>query len=173
MPSLTSMRYAMKEDPRQPRFASLFVCAGLALLLTQLPSGAAPPDPAEIDKLIRQLASDDLAVRTDASKKLEAIGEPAAEALRKAAATSDDPDVRLRAFVILRALDRKQSGEVRRFEGHKDIVWSAVFSPDGRRILSGGGGEYKDGQWLPGSDYALRLWDAETGKELRQFTGHT
>jgi WD40 repeat protein len=36
-----------------------------------------------------------------------------------------------------------------------------VFLPDGRRALSGA------------SDKTVRLWDLETGKELRRFVGHT
>ena len=36
----------------------------------------------------------------------------------------------------------------------------AAFSPDGKRIVSGGAG-------------VVRVWDAETGKELRKYEGHT
>src|SRR5262249_34331110 len=35
-------------------------------------------------------------------------------------------------------------------------------TPDGKRALSGGAG-----------DYQMRLWDIETGMELRRFEGHT
>ena len=63
--------------------------------------------------------------------------------------------------------------ELRRFEGHGDLIRTVVFSPDGRYLLSGSGGEYRAGQWLPGSDYTLRLWDVQTGKEVRKFVGHT
>jgi WD40 repeat protein len=48
--------------------------------------------------------------------------------------------------------------EVRRFEGHTDPVLCVALSPDGHRALSGG----KDG--------AVRLWDVETGNELRSFS---
>jgi hypothetical protein len=50
--------------------------------------------------------------------------------------------------------------EALRFEGHKGPVLSLAFSPDGRRIFSGG------------SDTTVRMWDVETGKELLQFKGH-
>jgi WD40 repeat protein/transcriptional regulator with XRE-family HTH domain/energy-coupling factor transporter ATP-binding protein EcfA2 len=40
--------------------------------------------------------------------------------------------------------------------GHTDIVWKAVFSPDGKLIASGSGS--KDG--------TAKIWDAITGKEL-------
>ncbi|MBL8424565.1 MAG: pentapeptide repeat-containing protein [Candidatus Accumulibacter phosphatis] len=45
-------------------------------------------------------------------------------------------------------------------QGHSSWVSSVAFSPDGRRLLSGS------------YDETLRLWDAETGQEIRSFTGH-
>jgi WD40 repeat protein len=59
----------------------------------------------------------------------------------------------------VRVWDLETHKELQRFEGHSQPVWSAVFLPDGRRVLSGG-------------DPIARLWDVESGKEMRTFKGH-
>jgi WD40 repeat protein/tetratricopeptide (TPR) repeat protein len=48
--------------------------------------------------------------------------------------------------------------EVRRFEGHNNIVTTVAFFSDGNRMLSGS------------ADKTIRLWDTGTGKEIRRFT---
>jgi WD40 repeat protein/mono/diheme cytochrome c family protein len=48
----------------------------------------------------------------------------------------------------------------RHLEGHRGAVVHAVFSADGKQVLSGG------------DDRTLRLWDCASGKEIRVFTGH-
>jgi RNA polymerase sigma factor (sigma-70 family) len=55
---------------------------------------------------------------------------------------------------------------VSRFEGHTDGVMVVAFSPDGKRVLSGGVC-YGD------RDPTVRLWDVVTGKELLKLEGHT
>ena len=55
-----------------------------------------------------------------------------------------------------------ESGRRRVLGGHDGLVRSVAFSPDGRLALSG--------SW---HDATVRLWDAATGQELRQFDGHT
>ena len=52
------------------------------------------------------------------------------------------------------------------FRNHKDGVWTAVFLPDGKRVVSAGGTAFAQ----PGQ---VILWDATTGRELRAFQGHT
>src|SRR5206468_3569201 len=73
--------------------------------------------------------------------------------------------------VASRAAEAKPSGPleavaVSRFEGHTDGVMVVAFSPDGKRVLSGGVcyGE---------RDPTVRLWDVATGKELLKLEGHT
>jgi WD40 repeat protein len=78
--------------------------------------------------------------------------------------------------------------EIRRFEGHEDSVGVAIFSPDGRRVLSGPGDRLdaptfeRTGNSLTirrirrkgkNKDQIIRLWDADSGKEICWLEGHT
>ncbi len=153
-------------------FGWMLAIVGVAVALTWA-VGKAVAEEAEVGRLIDALGSERAADRDAAGKRLEQVGEPALDALRKAAASNADPDVRLRAYLVIAAIRKGELREVRRFEGHRDIVWAVAFSPDGKQAVSCGGGECKDGQWLPGSDFAVRLWDVAAGKEVRQFKGHT
>jgi uncharacterized protein (TIGR03067 family) len=63
-------------------------------------------DAGQIDLLIRQLGSSQFAEREAASRRLEAIGETALEALRKAA-KSNDVEVRRRAEQVIEAIEAK------------------------------------------------------------------
>jgi WD40 repeat protein/serine/threonine protein kinase len=49
----------------------------------------------------------------------------------------------------------------RRFSGHQGAVTSMAFSPDAKRLISGG------------VDGTVRLWDIESGKEVMPRPGHT
>jgi len=63
-------------------------------------------DPAEIESLVKQLASDKFKEREAAAKALDAIGAPAVEALRKAS-LSDDADVRRKAEALLNRIESR------------------------------------------------------------------
>ena len=49
---------------------------------------------------------------------------------------------------------------VRRFDGHKDLLFDAELSPDGKTLAT------------CGYDRTIQLWDAATGQNLRILTGH-
>jgi WD40 repeat protein len=126
-----------------------------------LPAEPPAPDGTAIAKLIEQLGSDDFSERESAAKKLEEIGVPALEALRTAAATHSDLEVRGRAKKLVAAIQKTVFGEFRCLQGHRGNgpagwVMRVSYTPDGKHILSAGG----DG---------MRLWDAATGKEVRAF----
>ncbi len=127
---------------------------------------AAATDASEIERLIRQLGSDSFTEREAASRRLEAIGEPAWNAVRKAAQASSDAEIRQRCKRAADAIGERCFIEIRRFEGHKDAVFSVAFSPDGHRALSGAG-------WEMGNDPMIRVWDVDSGEELRLLRGHS
>jgi WD40 repeat protein len=134
------------------------------LLVLSLPAWSDTPakaQPSSVERLIKQLGSNDFAEREAASRKLEEIGEPALEALQKAAAESSDGEVRRRAKQVVESVEARMYGELRCFKGHTDFVYRVAFSPDGKLALSGS------------ADETMRLWEVDTGKELRRFEGHT
>jgi WD40 repeat protein len=123
-------------------------------------STAKTSDSEKIDKLIRQLGSSRYADRLAANKALAEIGEPALPALRRTAVAGVDLETRRRVEDLVRTIEHRW--ELLCFKGHTDAVPGAVLSSDGRFVLSAGR-----------SESSPRLWDVKTGKELRQFHGHT
>src|SRR6267378_122595 len=69
-------------------------------------------DTEKIARLIQQLGDDAFRKREAASKELDAIGEPALVALRKAAASSDDAEIRRRAEQAVRAISSRAGRKV-------------------------------------------------------------
>src|SRR5262245_9138194 len=60
--------------------------------------------------------------------------------------------------------------EVRCLRGHRYWVQCVAFAPDGSLALSGSGQPPRadDAE----ADFTARLWDLQTGCEVRRFTGH-
>src|SRR4051812_22752610 len=100
--------------------ATLLTWQAVALWLA-LAAGppVSPASDRDVDQEVGRLGSDQLAERQAAMTRLEAIGEPALKALRKAVAAAPDVDVRLRAAVVIRAIEKGLLAPVRLFEGHE------------------------------------------------------
>jgi WD40 repeat protein len=156
----------------------------------------------EIQKLTDQLGSNNYGERQAATARLAAMGEPAWNALRKAAAMSADPEIRSRAARLAQEIGKKTFVEVRHFRSGGGYWLNRVaFTPDGRRALATGGAVIlydlqngrelyrtmelsfarqglalsKDGRYFltgHGGDQVVRLGEVASGKEVQAFTGH-
>jgi WD40 repeat protein len=133
--------------------ALMLTVAGLAPILNASAQGDS--DSAEVQKLVELLGSDEATKRQEASKRLEEIGEPALEALRKIQRDDPDPDVRLRVGLVIRAIENGPYGEVRSW-GNNFGYWlnRVAFTKDGKHIVATGG--------------AVIFYDLETGKETNR-----
>ncbi len=144
----------------------LWTTLGLMLTVAALAGRAESPDPHgerpnhfAIARLIEQLGSNEFPERERASQRLGQIGEPAVGRLR-AAVKSPDLEVRFRARDVLQSIHHRLYSQRLVLEGHGDVVVSVAVSPDGRRALSGS------------NDGTIRLWDLESGKQIRRLHGH-
>jgi WD40 repeat protein len=87
----------------------------------------------------------------------------------------DDADAREAQALLSQAVGppTPASDEIRRFLGHRAWVNSVAFSPDGTRIISGGGGALVDGEFHSGADCTIRLWNTANGEEIACCRGHS
>jgi hypothetical protein len=85
---------------------ALFLGLGFGSLVAVPTPAAEKADAKKIDKLIEQLGSSDFKEREQATKALDAIGEPALEALKKAA-KGDDIEVRKRAATLVANIEKR------------------------------------------------------------------
>lgn len=126
--------------------ARLYLAIGFVIGLTLVTAVvSAHPDPGtasqdeRIGGLIRQLGHDEFPKREAASKELEAIGEPALEALRKAM-TDRDPEIRRRAERIAVPLIARLGADAAKNEIAR---WQGDWHADGDFTLT-----IKGDQWV-------------------------
>jgi len=72
------------------------------------------------------------------------------------------PSVTLLFILVVSAVPAQPPGALnitRTLEGHKELVYSVAFTPDGQRLASGA------------FDKTVKLWDLATGKEVKTYAG--
>jgi WD40 repeat protein len=135
------------------------------MLLAAAPLGADEKVAHRVAMLIEQLGSEDYELREEAGRELAALGAPAVEALRKAAASHQELEVRFRAKELLGRVQKYLFSEVGQLEGHrKDFpaepfrIWvtRSAVTADGKRLYTVAGD-------------ALREWDLDGRKLTRSF----
>jgi hypothetical protein len=120
-----------------------FVCVALVLILTAMAENLKGDSGTEaandkIDRLIKQLGDDDFAKREAASKELDAVGEPALAALRKAAASNADPEIQRRAEQAVQAIKARA--------GKKELAkWEGTWVTEDRVYIKFSGARFSSG----------------------------
>jgi hypothetical protein len=96
--------------PRYSRWAVVGLCLALAGTAESFCLGSQPsvsPPAAEMEKMIARLGNKAFAERERASKALGEVGQPALEALRKAARESKDAEIRARAAQLVQQIENR------------------------------------------------------------------
>jgi WD40 repeat protein len=72
---------------------------------------------------------------------------------------------------IARLWDLESGKELLALETHRGgRAWTVAFAPNSKQAVTGGGNVFEDSG---AAEASLRLWDLATGKEIREFKGHT
>jgi len=129
MPSAGELEVSMRPGTLIIVAVGWAVAVALAPLRGNCDDGATAQ---QIARLVKQLGDDAFAMREAASEELEAIGEPALDALRKAISADRDPEIRQRAERVIRAIARRAvKRELEKLQG----TWSLVsYETDGKQI---------------------------------------
>src|SRR5689334_24669956 len=88
----------------------------LLLAVAAAPAAELDKKAREIDRYVKQLGDPEFKVREEADRQLRALGEPALDALAKAA-RSADAEVAKRAGAIVAAIEKTMKWEARQFAG--------------------------------------------------------
>jgi hypothetical protein len=96
---------------------------------------AEAPDPARVERLIRDLDDEQFEVRDRATKELEALGDLTAPALKKALAGKPPPEAKRRLGALLDRLNEATSPEetVRQIRAVEAL--ESIGNPEARRLL--------------------------------------
>ena len=153
-------------------FFLTLVALARAQELEEEPQPFSPQVVAEVERLVEDLSSESYDVREGAGRRLVNIGEAAWERVYEASQTAKDLELRYRAGELLKTLQKRRFSPIRIWEDHRDIVWAVAFSPDGKYLASGGGGQEMGGNWTEGSDFSIRIWNMKDGSLYKKLDGH-
>jgi WD40 repeat protein len=73
----------------------------------------------------------------------------------------------------IRLWDIATGKELRSFAGPMGKVRTLAFSPDGSQVVSGHCESRGSEAYFRVVDYSVRLWDTDSGQEIRRFNGHS
>jgi hypothetical protein len=97
---------AIPKETEEMRNHSLLPLTALGLWLIAVPAPAEKADSARVAKLVEQLGNDDFNEREKASDALDALGEPALDALRRAVKSTDE-EVHKRAETLVGKIEKR------------------------------------------------------------------
>jgi serine/threonine protein kinase len=114
-----------------------------------------------LKRLLAKRPEDRFQTPAELAQVLETLGRPGSVVTTPVSrppsgAGSSGSGVRLTPPPPLRLPPLAEAG---RLDGHTGTVWTALFAPDGRRILTAA------------EDKSVRLWDLESCREIRRFGG--
>jgi WD40 repeat protein len=72
------------------------------------------------------------------------------------------------SLALIRGIQAEETPAVIELQGSTGYVFSAVFSPDGKKVAATCVSFDNDSK-----DYFVGIWDADSGKELQKLEGHT
>jgi WD40 repeat protein len=113
------------------------------------PAAAAPPTATELFTVKKAYGSFDKGAAFSPDGKLLATGGEV-----KPRKPSDEGH-------LVRLWDAATGKEIRTFKGHRGVIQSVAFSPDGKLLASGSG------------DETVKLWDVGSGQAVHVLRGHT
>jgi WD40 repeat protein len=117
--------------------ADLAAAPDLAIALTRAEVKPAPAGPteAELDRVLKNLGSEEFATREKASKELTGFGESAVPGVRKRVAATESPEVRQRAAAFLARFDPAIPSPSRVREVRAVELLEGIGTPGAKKLL--------------------------------------
>jgi WD40 repeat protein len=142
-----------KVQPRMPFGTDPLPASDIATLKAWIDTGARGPAAGEAAPALAPLAIPDIKPTV-----------PAVSPVVSLKFSSDGSILAAGGYKQVRMIDASTGKVIRTLEGHADYVRSIVFSPDGERLVAGGG--------LPQQWGEIKVWDVATGGLLQTMRGH-